>query len=134
MCDQRDVGWKKIQSASKESTKPLEGNATKKCVFCSHDPFSVNIETRSLKRVPNERPLCPLSRSSSSGSNSSRFIASRSAALSDHHDFMFVLFLGTARLKVRMGGNDFCVTLVTVLLRYKVFATFERTGVCGEQC
>ncbi len=73
-------------SASNESTKPLEGNATRnKCVFCSHDPFSVNIETISLKMVPNERPLCPLSRSRSSGSNSSRFIASRSAALNDHH-------------------------------------------------
>ena len=64
----------------------------RKCVFCSHDPFSVNIETRSLKKVPNERPLCLLSRSPSSVSNSSRFIASRSAAFSDHHDFVFIWF------------------------------------------
>ncbi len=117
ICDQRDVGLKKIQSAWNESLKPLEGNATRnKCVFCSHDPFSVNIETRSLKRVPNERPLCPLSRSRSSGSNSSRFIASRSAALSDHIYFMFVLFF-------RDGSTAGCGVTVTILAFHEYSAT-----------
>jgi hypothetical protein len=39
-----------------ESTKRSKEIATQKeCVFCSHDPFSVNIEPKSLKREPNEK-------------------------------------------------------------------------------
>ena len=60
----------------------------KKCVFSSHDPISVNIEAKCSKREPKERSLCLASRSLSSGSILSLFIAFHSLGLCDPHDFI----------------------------------------------
>ncbi len=94
ICDRRELGIEIDSMLACIYIEWVNEAARRKCerkrVFCSHDPFSVNREPQSLKRVPNERSLCLLPRSLSSGSNSSRFIASRSAAFSDHHDFIFV--------------------------------------------
>ena len=80
----------------------------RKCVFSSHDPISVNIEAKCSKRAPNERSLCLASRSLSSGSILSLFIAFRSLTLSDHHDFILrfdfcLIFSSTRGIQVRQS-------------------------------